>query len=370
MSDDRPFVPLAGVRVLDLSRYLPGPLLTGVLRDLGADVVKVEPPSGDALRFVPPHGPTGDGVAYATLNAAKRRVVLPTRTPEGQAALRELVVQADVLVESFRPGTLSKMGLSPELLAVLNPRLIVCSLSGFGQSGPSRRRAGHDLNYVARAGVLGLFGPSGAPPQVPGVQLADVAGGALPGAIAVLAALLEREQTGRGRHLDVSLSRGVMALGAVALAAASAGGEEVRGEGFLTGGAPGYQCYRTADDRFLAVGALEPHFFMAFCEVIGRPELSAAGLSTGAAAQDTVVAIQDAIRAEPLAVWVERFGDRDVCVEAVRTPAEAMAAADAGQAVFSIDGVAGVRLDLGAPLPEPARWMADVDADALLTEWR
>lgn len=344
--------PLDGIRVVDLSRYLPGPLLTSVLRDLGADVVKVESPRGDALRFVPPMVDVagGLGAAYAALNAGKRRVTVNSRSEDGRALLHELVSCADVLVESFRPGVLAGMGLGADTLQQLNPRLIVCSLSGFGQAGPDRTRAGHDLNYLARAGLLGMSGPAGGPPQVPGVQLADVAGGSLPGVIAVLSALMERSQTGVGRHLDISLSRSVMALGTIAFAAASAGHDEPRGGGFLTGGAPCYRCYETADGRHLAVGALEPHFFAAFCAGVGHPELADQAYATGAAGEAVSAELAAAVADQPLAHWLEVFAGQDACVEAVATPTEAMAHADAP--TFVAGPSTGVRLHLGAPMPE------------------
>lgn len=370
-SPSAPFTPLTGIRVVDLSRYLPGPLLTSVLRDLGADVVKVESPRGDALRFVPPMVDVGGGVgaAYAALNAGKRRVVVDARSEEGRAALRALVAEADVLVESFRPGVLSGMGLDPDHLAEVHPTLIVCSLSGYGQQGPDRHRAGHDLNYIARAGILGLFGPTGGAPQVPGVQLADVAGGSLPGAIAVLAALMERQQTGRGRHIDISLSRSVAALGAVALAGAAAGGREARGDGFLTGGAPCYRCYETADGRHLALGALEPHFFAAFCAGVGRAELAEHCYTTGQAGAKVAAQLAEAVRAHPWPHWEAVFAGQDVCVDLVRTPEEAMATA--GPEHFTAGGHTGVRVDLGVPAADPLSPVSDpVALGEILDTWR
>lgn len=365
-----PLAPLRGLRVVDLSRYLPGPLLSSILRDLGADVVKVESPRGDALRFVPPtvDAAGGVGAAYAALNAGKRRVVVNARTDEGRATLRALVARADVLIESFRPGVLAGMGLDPDTIHDDFPRLVVCSLSGYGQQGADRHRAGHDLNYVARAGILGLFGPPGRPPQVPGVQLADVAGGSLPGAIAVLAALMERQQTGRGRHLDISLSRSVGALGAVAFAAASAGAEEVRGDGFLTGGAPCYRCYETADGRYLALGALEPHFFAAFCAGVGRPELAEHAYATGDAGAKVAAELAEAVAREPWSHWEATFAGQDVCVDLVQTPTEVMQPGSPG--TFQAGDLTAARLDLGAPLPARFDAVAEpVDVTAVLAGW-
>ncbi len=347
---DVPLLPLKGVRVLDLSRYLPGPLLARVLGDLGADVIKVEAPRGDSLRHVPPHVGTM-GAAFGSVNAGKRSVSLDMRSDAGRALLRAMVAEVDVLIESFRPGILARMGLGDDVLAELNPRLVVCSLSGYGQSGPLRDRAGHDLNYVARAGVLGLSGPPGGPPQVPGVQIGDVAGGSLPGVIGVLAALMERAQTGRGRRLDISLTRSAAAMGILAVAGAGAGAVEPRGDGFLTGGAPCYRCYETADGRLLAVGALEPRFFATLCGIVGRPHLAARAYATGEAGEAAADELQAAFRAETLDTWMARFEGHDVCVEPVLRPDEVAAALP--DIVRQVDGHTVVGLHVGADLPAP-----------------
>lgn len=351
----RPFLPLAGVRILDLSRYLPGPFLTRILCDLGAEVFKVEAPGGDSLRWVPPmvEGPEGAiGAAFGSVNAGKMSIVLDLRKPEGRAVLHAMVPEVDVLVENFRPGVLARFGLDDAALERLNPRLITCSLSGFGQTGTHALRAGHDLNYMARAGVLGLCGPSDGPPAVPGAQFADLGGGALPAAIGVLAALIERGQTGRGRRLDVSLTRGALALGAIALSGA-AGQVEPRGAGFLTGGLASYRCYRTADGRYLAVGALEPEFFVTFCAGIGRPELGTAGFAMGADAETVAAAIAARLAEEPLAHWLEVFEGQDVCVDPVLDPYEALAEAEGTGIVAKVDGHTVIKLDVGVGLDAP-----------------
>lgn len=358
---DVPFLPLKGVRVLDLSRYLPGPLLARVLGDLGAEVIKVESPRGDSLRHVPPQVGTM-GAAYGSVNAGKQSVSLDMRSDAGRALLQAMVAKVDVLVESFRPGILARMGLDDETLAALNPRLIVCSISGYGQTGPLRKRAGHDLNYVARAGVLGLFGPGDGAPQVPGVQIGDVAGGSLPGVIGVLAALMEREQTGRGRRLDISLTRSAAAMGILAVAGAEAGAVEPRGDGFLTGGAPCYRCYETADGKYLSVGALEPHFFMTLCEIVGRPELAAGAYNTGEAGEAIAAQLQEAFRTETRDTWMQRFEGHDVCVEPVLGPAEV--SEELPEIVQRVDGHAVVGLHVGADLPAPVA-PHDLGADGL-----
>lgn len=350
-----PFQPLTGIRVLDLSRYLPGPFLTRILHDLGAEIFKVEAANGDALRWVPPmvDGPGGPmGAAFGAVNAGKNSIVLDARKPAGRAVLHAMIPQVDILVESFRPGILARFGLDDATLEKLNPRLITCSLSGYGQTGPLAGRAGHDLNYLARAGVLGLFGPAEAPPLVPGVQMADLGGGALPAAIGVLAALLERRQTGKGRRLDISLTRGATALGVIALANAAAGQVEPRGQGFLTGGLPCYRCYRTADGRFLALGALEPEFFSAFCAAIERPDLAMSGYATGDEGEAAAAQISARIAEKTLDTWMEIFGEQDVCVEPVLSPEEALAAAP--ELLTQVDGHTVLRLDIGVETPAPS----------------
>lgn len=345
-----PLRPLVGIRVLDLSRYLPGPLLTRILCDLGAEVFKIEPPGGDTLRTVPPMV-DGVGAAYASVNAGKASIALDLRSPQGQAVVAAMLPQVDVLVESYRPGVLDRFGLDAARREALNPALITVSLSGYGQDGPLSARAGHDLDYLARAGILSLFGPPDRPPQVPGAQLADVAGGALPAAVGVLAALMERQQTGQGRHLDLSLTRGAMALGGIALAAAAAGATEPRGAGFLTGGLPGYRCYRTADGRHLAVGALEPHFFASFCQGIGRPELVRSGYATGPQGDAAAAEIAAAIAEKPLDHWLAVFEGHDVCVEPVLSPTEALA--EQSRVVGHAGAHTVIKVDVGVEAPDP-----------------
>ncbi|MEL6347905.1 MAG: CaiB/BaiF CoA-transferase family protein [Myxococcota bacterium] len=343
-----PLQPLRGVNVLDFSRHLPGPWLTRILADLGATVIKIESPRGDPTRMVPPFV-AGMAALYATANANKHSVSVNLRAEEGRALLRAMVPRVDVLVESFRAGVLGRMGLDDETLETLNPRLIVCSLTGFGQKGPDAQRAGHDINFLARAGLLSQSGPEGATPVTPFVQVADIAGGSLPGVIGILGALMERAATGRGRRLDVSLTHGAAGIGVFAHALASGGMVEPGGAGMLTGGLPCYRCYPTADGKALALGALEPHFFQAFCERIDRPDLASRGIIRG----DSAIAEIEAItRTRTRDEWVAHFAGVDCCLEPVLTPDEAQA-----QLQSVVEMVAGrptVRLDVGAPAA-PAR---------------
>lgn len=349
-----PLKPLEGIKVLDLSRYLPGPLLTRILADYGAEVLKVEDPRGEGMRHLPPHT-AGMGAAFGAVNAGKGSLALNLKDDAHRALFLELVDAADVLVESMRPGVLARLGLAPDALMARNPRLVIASLTGYGQTGPMAKSAGHDLNYLAHAGLLSLFGPTDGPPLVPGVQIGDVGGGSLPGAMAVLAALLEREKTGEGRHLDISLTRGALAFAAVAFPTAigSVGTpmEEPRGGGMLTGGAPCYRCYQARDGRYLAVGALEPHFFGALCAGLGHPELAAAAYARGEQARAAIHTLQAAFATRTAAEWLAHFEGQDVCLTLVRTPEEALADPDFAPVYADAGGFHVISSDRGDAMP-------------------
>jgi len=308
-------LPLQGLRVLDLSRLLPGPYATLVLADLGADVVKVEDPQGgDYLRWIPPLAGEQSG-AFHALNRNKRSVALDLRAPAGAAALLRLARSADAVVESFRPGVLDRLGLGWAALHAANPRLVLCSITGYGQDGPYAERAGHDLDYAAFAGVLAQNGPPERPLPL-GVQAADLAGGAWPAVAGVLAALLRRGATGEGAHVDVSMTEGALALLAMPLAMAAARGAPLaRGRELLTGGAASYGTYRTKDGRFVALGALEPKFFSAFCAAVGRPELAERQLDDHGAGPRAELEVVFAGRT--FAEWTAFAAAQDVCLAPV-----------------------------------------------------
>ncbi len=314
-------LPLAGLRVLDLSRLLPGPYATLVMADLGATVDKVEDPTGgDYIRQMPPFSGDESALFYA-LNRNKRSVALDLKAPSHAAAFKRLVKGYDVLVESFRPGVMDRLGLGYEALSAENPRLVYCAISGYGQTGPDRLKGGHDLNYIARAGVLGYGGSPEGPPAMPGVQIADVGGGSLFGLVGILAALFERERTGRGRFVDVSMTEGAMAFLHMHLAARLFAGPEgsplARGREPLNGGYVCYNVYRTKDGRHLAVGALEPKFFAGVCERLGRPDLMDAAYDTGEAGEKARAELQRIFAQHPLSHWMKVFEGADVCVEPV-----------------------------------------------------
>ena len=337
---------LRGIRVLDLSRLLPGPFLTMVLADMGADVVKIEDPRmGDYLRGMPPlHQASGMSGRFLALNRGKRSIALDLKAAAARDAFLKLVDRADVVVESFRPGVMDKLGIGYATLAARNPAIVVCSISGYGQTGPYVERAGHDLNYIATAGVLAMTGPTGGAPQMPGVQIADLAGGALWGATAILGALVGRQRTGKGAHLDISMTEGALALLAAELGNVDCGVKPSRGTEALNGALAVYGVYKTKDARFVSVGALEPKFWIALNQAIGRPPN--VGEIVGNSEQQTKVRGELAaiFETKTAAEWAVFFADKDCLVEIV-LEADELAAHPlhiARAVFFEIDGGAGV----------------------------
>jgi len=365
---------LGGIRVLDLSRLLPGPFLTMILADMGADVVKVEDPHvGDYLRVFPPTK-AGVGGRFLAVNRGKRSIAIDLKTAEGKATFLSLVERADVVVESFRPGVMDKLGIGYAALAARRPEIIVCSISGYGQTGPYVDRAGHDLNYIALAGALAMTGQAGEAPQVPGVQIADLAGGALWGATAILGALVGRARTGKGAHLDISMTEGALALLAAELGNfdCNRAARPTRGTETLNGGVACYGVYRTSDDRYLAVGALEPKFWIALNQAIGRPPV-AAELLGNAAEQARVRGELAAILATRTAAeWQAALAGCDCCVEIVTELAELPEHPlhKAREVFFELDGALQVRTPLGAPThARPAPGKLGQHTAEVLTEW-
>lgn len=314
---------LAGVRVLDLTRYIPGPYCTMLLGDLGADVIKVEePPAGDPTRALPP-AVGEDSAAHACLNRNKRSIVVDLRQAEGVEIVRRLARDADVLVEAFRPGALAKRGLGPEALCGDHPRLVYCSVSGYGQTGPLASRAGHDVNYAALGGFLGTNVGADGRPVLPLAQVADMAG-ALVATIGILAALQARQRTGQGQTVDASMFQAVLALLTLPSARGVAGGRADE----LAGTHACYNVYRCRDGRHLAVGALEPRFWGGLCEALGRPELTRRQWKEDAQ-PGLVAALAEVFATRDRDAWCRELAGRDVCVEPVLDLDEALAAPQA-----------------------------------------
>ena len=302
---------LKGLRVLDFSRLLPGAYCTLLLADLGADVIKVEQAGrGDPLRAMP-----GGPAYFDALHRGKRGVALRFKTPAGQAAIRRLVAANDVLVEGFRPGVMEKLGLGYEDLMQVNPRLVYCAITGYPSNGLLRERAGHDLNYLALGGPLSLMPKtSEGTPAIPSIQTADL-GGAVTAAMAILAALLERARTGRGRRLEVPMMDVVQSWIGHWFAGARAGTAGLD----LTGGLPCYHVYRV-QDGFLTVAALETPFWLAFCDGIGRPDLGSRQADSGA-----IVEVQSVLASRTRDQWMAVFNQKDACVEPCLSLEEALA---------------------------------------------
>jgi len=316
--------------VVDLSRHLPGPLAAHLLADLGARVVKVEEPAlGDPVRHAPPRrGATG--ALAALLLAGVESVALDLKQPVGRRVLEALLERADVLLESFRPGTLERLGFPPEELRARHPRLILCSISGWGQSGPYAARAGHDLTYQALAGTLA----SASPTAMPAAPLADLTG-AWSAVTAVLAALLERQRTGEGRRIDAALYDAAVHSNLTAWAA-EAGGAKAVGETLpLSGALPCYNLYRTAGGDVLALAALEPHFWERFCRAAGRDDLLRLQYNASPRAQRKIAAL---VRSRTRAEWLDLLAREDIPAEIVLSAAEARAHPQARERGLLADG--------------------------------
>jgi len=310
------------VRVLDLSRLLPGPFATMILADLGATVDKVEDPKGgDYLRFMPPKGPDGVNPVFSMLNRGKRSVVLDLKKEEGREALKALVAQADVLVESFRPGVLDKLGVGYETLKVINPKLVWCAITGYGQDGPLVDRAGHDLNYLSRAGVMGFTGPADGPPQVPGVQIADIGGGALYAVIGILAALQERARTGKGRLVDISMCEGALSFAAFGIGLRAGGMVFPRGQDMLMGGIAPYGTYRTKDGKYVSLASLEAKFWNAFCQGVGI-ETNMHALMPGPHQRDVKAQLEGIFAERTRDEWAAFAAEHDCCLEPILDASE------------------------------------------------
>ncbi|MDE3155527.1 MAG: CoA transferase [Acidobacteriota bacterium] len=316
--------PLEGVRVLDLTRLLPGAYATLMLAELGAEVIKVEDPAGgDPARDFPPRV-DGTSVYFRVLNRNKRSVTLNLRSPQSAAVLDALVARSDILVESFRPQTARRLGVDAATLRARHPRLVCCSITGFGQYGPYTERPAHDVNYVALAGLFGVDEQDVRAPRVPRMLLADI-GAALSATSAMLAGLFARERTGEGSTIDVPIHEAALSwlLFPAARWLVDGSGDDPA-ELPITGREACYNIYRTADDRFVALGALETKFWRVFCERVGRPDLiplQAAGGDVQARVRDEVAAIFGrATRQE----WLDRFRDVDICLTPVNGVPEAL----------------------------------------------
>ncbi len=320
-------LPLAGLRVLDLSRLLPGGFCSLLLADLGAEVLKVEDTGmGDYVRWAPPYVEGAEESAksalFLSLNRNKRSIRIDLKSDAGREVLLRLVREHDVLLESFRPGVLDRLGVGYEHLKQENPGLVYCAITGYGQDGPNRDRSGHDMNYLGLGGLLDLTGDKDGPPVQAAGQIADLGGGALMAAVGILAALRERERSGEGQLVDVSMFDG--ALSWLAMTAAQMLAERVtphRGELMLSGSVLCYRPYACADG-WVTLGALEPKFWQAWCRGVGREDLIEQQFQPPGS--DAHAQVEDVFRARTRAEWQAFAGEHDCCLEPVLELDEAL----------------------------------------------
>lgn len=300
--------PLARYRMLDLSRQLPGPFCSALLADLGMDV----------LAITAPVDPFGTGIPFLQRN--KRSMTLNLKAAAGRDVFLKLAAGADVVLEGYRPGVAARLGIDFETLRQVNPRLVYCAISGYGQDGPYRDRVGHDVNYLAQAGVLEYVGETERPPVVPGVQIADIGAGSLMAAVGILSALVARETTGRGQLVDVAMLDGAAAWNVYhVLMRQLTGARPVRGGEQLTGHWPCYAVYATKDGRHLTIGAYEEHFWARLCRHFGQEGFVALQWAEGADREAMFAFFRSAFRAKTLAEWTAELGSLDVCFAPVAT---------------------------------------------------
>ena len=304
--------PLEGIKVLDFSTLLPGPMCTLMLAEAGADVIKLERAAGDEMRsYEPRFG--HDSVNFVMLNRGKRSVCLDLKAEADHARVLELVRDADIVMEQFRPGVMKRLGLDYETLSKINPRLIYCSITTYGQHGPKALRASHDLNFQAETGMLALSADASGAPLIPPTLTGDLAGGTYPAMVNILLALRQRDATGKGQHLDISMTDNLFTLMYWALGNGWSGGQWPRpGQELVTGGSVRYAIYRTSDNRYLSAAPLEDKFWHTFLGCIGAPAL--------AEEQDEAVfraEVTRIIAAQPMSHWLQQFEGHDVCVSEI-----------------------------------------------------
>jgi alpha-methylacyl-CoA racemase len=317
--------PLQGLKILDFTTLLPGPYATMMLSDLGAEVLRIVSGSRpDLTTFLPPFiEGTNLSATSAYLGRGKRSMTLNLKDSRAVSIVHELIKTYDIVIEQFRPGVMSKFGLDYSQLKDLNPALIYCSLTGYGQTGPLTGRAGHDINYLARSGLMSYSGRKEIGPVLTGMQIADIASGSYNSIIGLLSAVIYRQTTGQGQHIDISMTDGMMAFNAMVGAAFLSDGQEPGREGHLLNGGSLYDFYETQDRQYLSFGGLEPQFFSAFCQAIGRPDLISGNVLPPNVHQ-VKQEVREIIKTKTRDEWMVCFQQWDACVEPVFTLAEAL----------------------------------------------
>lgn len=310
---------LENIKVLDLSRLLPGAYCTQILADFGAEVIKVEQPEfGDYERWYEPKV-GGYSALFASVNRNKKSITLNLKNEKEREQLIELVKNADVLVESFRPGVMERLGLSYQTLKEVNPGLVYCAITGYGQTGPYKSFAGHDVNYLSYAGLLYYQREEHGKPSIPVTQIADISGGSLNAALGILIALMYKQRTGNGQFIDISMTDGVIAMLQTILPNFLAGENIIPGHINLGSARASYTVYETADRRYLAVSALEPKFWQEFCQCIGRTDFIKKLDAPAEVQTEMKMEIEEIIRQKTLAEWMVIFKEKDACVSPLIT---------------------------------------------------
>lgn len=318
-------LPLENIRILDLTRLLPGPYCSQFFADFGAEVIKIEEPNiGDYARWTQPQV-DGYSALFSSLNRNKKSVTLNLKKEDDREQFRELVKTADVLIESFRPGVMERLELSYETLKELNPKLVYCAITGYGQTGPYQNKPGHDINYLSYAGLLHFNAEAkDEKPTIPATQIADLGGGALMGVAGILTALMGRNVTGKGQFVDISMMDGVLSWMQTILPDYLTNQSATKGELPLAGGKACYGVYETADGRYLSVGAIEPKFWRVFCESIERSDLIPLLDAPHEQQVELRKEVQQEISKKTLAEWNMIFDDVDACVAPLLTLDEMM----------------------------------------------
>jgi crotonobetainyl-CoA:carnitine CoA-transferase CaiB-like acyl-CoA transferase len=342
---------LEGITVLDLTQLLPGPFCTQMLADFGAKVIKIEPPGGDLARRLVSN--TQSSGPFTMLNRNKKGIVLNLKEEQGKDIFRRLAGKADVVVEGFRPGVIDKLGIGYEETSRINERIIYCSISGYGQTGPYRDRPGHDINYISLAGILGNTGMENSSPVIPGGQIADMTGAFL-GVVGIMLALWAREKTMRGQHIDVAMMDGALAWLPIVMGEYLADRiEPKRGQNLLNGGYACYNVYKTSDNGYMSLGAIEAHFWEPFCRSIGQELFIGEQFADKQTQKAMIAKIQEVFSEQTKEEWTVFFQDRNVPCEPVLGLEEVLSQSQVvsrGMVVESNHGVAGKVKQLGIPL--------------------
>ena len=352
--------PLSGITVVDFTTLLPGPLATLMLAEAGATVIKIERPGGEEMRAFPPAA--GQiGALYAMLNRGKRGLEIDLKSPEGREQALTLIETADIVVEQFRPGVMDRLGLGAPTLRVRNPRLIQCSISSYGQSGPRAAQAGHDSNFLAVTGLLALS--CGRPdfPVLPPAQFGDIAGGSFPAVINILMALYQRERTGQGQTLDIAMADAMFTFALFAQATLAVTGIcPSNGADRLTGASPRYRLYAAADNGLIAVASLEQKFWTALCDVVGLPQDLRDDTRDP---QATIAGLSECFAKRPVDAWIDPLQRADCCATPLATLEDAFRDPHfIERGLFDFTVSSGARTLPAIVLPLDRRFRGPIDA--------